>query len=132
VVSDGWENNSKRETYPSIAERVQRLTKTGRWTFVYLGSNQDLTKIQQELNIPKGNTSAFVGTPAGYAQAFSQTNQGLSSYMSARAHGVTCSNSFYSEPEGQTSGEKDKGNVVTSSKTPVDDDQVDKFYQKTS
>ena len=87
VVSDGRENNSRKETYPSIAERVQRLTKTGRWTFVYLGSNQDLAKIQQELNIPKGNTQTFVADSAGYKQAFTQTNRGLSNYMSARAQG---------------------------------------------
>ena len=112
VVSDGQENNSRKETYPSIAERVQRLTKTGRWTFVYLGSNQDLAKIQQELNIPKGNTQTFVADSAGYKQAFTQTNRSLSNYMSARAQGVTCSSSFYSDtedpviqkPEGQSSG----------------------------
>ncbi len=137
VVSDGQENNSKRETYPSISERVQRLTKTGRWTFVYLGSNQDLSKIQQDLNIPRGNTQTFVNTPAGYAQAFTQTNRGLSNYMTSRQAGVTMSSDFYSgtedpieKPEGQTSDIKD--NPVTSAKTPVDDDQVDKFYQKTS
>lgn len=134
VVSDGQENNSKKETYASISERVQRLTKTGRWTFVYLGSNQDLSKIQQDLNIPMGNTQTFVNTPAGYASAFVQTNQGLSNYMSGRARGVTMSTSFYGgDPDpvqGQSSAEKD--NPVTSAKTPVDDDQVEKFYQKTS
>jgi len=132
VVSDGRENNSRRETYKSIAERVQRLTKTGRWTFVYLGSNQDLSKIQQDLNIPQGNTQTFVADSAGYKQAFTQTNRGLSNYMTARAQGVTSSSSFYSntgdpviqKPEGQSS--------VIPDKTPVEDDQVEKFYQKTS
>lgn len=139
VVSDGQENNSKRETYPSISERVQRLTKTGRWTFVYLGSNQDLSKIQQDLNIPRGNTQTFVNTPAGYAQAFTQTNRGLSNYMTSRQAGVTMSSDFYSgtedpieKPEGQSSVITDKPDPVTSAKTPVDDDPVDKFYQKTS
>jgi hypothetical protein len=130
VVSDGQENNSKRETYPSISDRVQRLTKTGRWTFVYLGSNQDLSKIQQDLNIPRGNTQTFVNTPAGYAQAFTMTNKGLSNYMSSRARGVTCSTSFYS---GDTPPVQEKGqSSVITDKPPKDDDQVDKFYQKTS
>lgn len=137
VVSDGQENNSRKETYGSIAERVQRLTKTGRWTFVYLGSNQDLSKIQQELNIPKGNTQNFSSTPTGYRQAFTHTNRGLSSYMSGRAQGVTCSTSFYSDTAkaedladelGLTTSD-DK--PVTSSKTPKEDDQVSKFYQNT-
>ena len=48
------------------------------------------------------------------------------------------STSFYSgdtppvQEKGQSSVITDKPDPVTSAKTPVDDDQVDKFYQKTS
>ena len=134
LAQDIWNNGFKRD---DVADRLlmmkSKYPETGRWTFVYLGSNQDLSKIQQDLNIPKGNTQTFVNTPAGYAQAFTMTNKGLSNYMSSRARGVTCSSSFYSEtgdPIEKPVQEKGQSSVITD-KPPKDDDQVSKFYDKT-
>jgi hypothetical protein len=51
TLSDGQENASQKYTSSALAEKIQRLQSTNRWTFAYLGANQDLSKIQQ-LNIP--------------------------------------------------------------------------------
>jgi hypothetical protein len=65
IISDGLENASREYTYADIAEHIQRLTATKRWTFTYLGSNQDLSQISQHLNIPMANTSSYVASRHG-------------------------------------------------------------------
>jgi uncharacterized protein YegL len=70
IFSDGLENASERYTYKEIAERIQRLTETGRWTFTYLGANQDLSQVSRDLNIDPGNVAAYQASPAGTAQAW--------------------------------------------------------------
>lgn len=54
IVSDGEEWASKQFNQSVIAEMIQERQKTGRWTFVYLGSNQNLADIEN-INIPKAN-----------------------------------------------------------------------------
>ena len=97
IISDGQENNSKKFTYRSISEKVQKLTNDGNWTFTYLGSNQDLTKISQELNIPLGNTVAFVNTGAGYLRASGMTVSATSLYLAARKTGTRAVSNFWKQ-----------------------------------
>ena len=54
IMSDGEENSSIKVSSKELAEKIQKFQATGRWTFTYIGSNQDLSKIQQVLNIPHG------------------------------------------------------------------------------
>lgn len=70
TISDGLENSSERFTYSDIAERIQRLTATGRWTFTYLGANQDLSQVSQNLGIAPGYVAAYAATPAGTNEAW--------------------------------------------------------------
>ncbi|MDA2923165.1 hypothetical protein MYX65_00660 [Acidobacteria bacterium AH-259-L09] len=95
IISDGMENNSRIETYESVSERVKRLSATGRWTFTYLGSNQDLSQAAQNLNIPVGNVQAFASTPMGTKTAYASMSTGTQSYFERRATGQTQTSSFY-------------------------------------
>jgi uncharacterized protein YegL len=70
TISDGLENSSERFTYSDIAERIQWLTATGRWTFTYLGANQDLSQVSQNLGIAPGFVAAYVATPSGTNEAW--------------------------------------------------------------
>lgn len=77
VVSDGQENTSQTETWPSIALKIKTRTELGNWTFVYIGANQDLSVVSKRMNIPMGNMMAYASNPIGtqvmYARASGQT-----------------------------------------------------------
>ena len=95
ILSDGQENSSTKYNRKDIAERIQRLQDTKRWTFAYLGANQDLAKIQQDLNIAAGNVQAFVSTSQGMQQATSLSVNSTSKYIKTRSLGITQSSNYY-------------------------------------
>jgi hypothetical protein len=94
VVSDGQENHSQqyRHTLPGIIKAKQA---TGRWTFVYVGSNHDIAQASSALWIPAANTYRFTNDWQGTAAAFNATSQSLGSYFAERSAGLTSSSSFY-------------------------------------
>ena len=94
IVSDGYENWSKEYKYtlPGIIKQKQA---TGRWTFVYVGSNQDIAQVAQTLWIPVQNTHSFVNDSCGTAAAFTVTNNSLGTYFDGRKRGLTSSSNFY-------------------------------------
>lgn len=95
IISDGQENNSRHFTAEAIASRVKALTETGRFTFTYMGANQDLRQVSRTLNIPMQNTMAFVANAKGMDQA-SKTHVGATvNYMSLRSTGAMASTNFY-------------------------------------
>jgi uncharacterized protein YegL len=95
IISDGQENNSKRFSSADIAERIQRLDATDRWTFTYLGANQDLAQVQRDLRIPAANTSAFEATAQGIAYASGRQDRGTRAFMRDRAQGKKSKKDFY-------------------------------------
>jgi uncharacterized protein YegL len=65
VVSDGEENQSKEYDSAKIAEMIKERQVTKRWTISYLGANQDLAVVQQNLHLSKGNTLSYCASAAG-------------------------------------------------------------------
>lgn len=100
IVSDGYENWSKEYKY-TLPNIIKQKQATGRWTFVYVGSNQDITKVAETLWIPVANTYAFANNAVGTSAAFTTTSQSLGSYFSQRERGLTSSNSFYNDDKPQ-------------------------------
>ena len=98
IVSDGAENYSREYNAAAIAARVKGLQDTKRWTFTYLGANQDLSVISQTLNIPLGNTMSFTASSAGTFSAGVTNTASTRSYMGSRAGGQSASVNFYSPP----------------------------------
>ncbi len=84
VISDGQENSSREYNYGSIAKMVKKMNKTNRWTFVYLGANQDLSKIK-EMGIHEGNIQAFDGFGAGMQVASNMTLNATRAYLTNRS-----------------------------------------------
>jgi hypothetical protein len=95
IVSDGLENASKRYTRADLADRIQALQGTKRWTFTYLGANQDLAQIANDYNIPVGNITAFVADADGMKNATVMSVNSTSSYLSERRQGITQSTNYY-------------------------------------
>jgi hypothetical protein len=99
VISDGYENASRRFTYADIAERIQQLTASGAWSFTYLGSNQDLSKVSADLHIPAGNTANYCSTPEGTDAAFRKHTKSSSRHLANAARGAPTPANFYAREE---------------------------------
>lgn len=99
VISDGWENASREVTGQQLADEIKTLQETGKWTFAYMLSNQDLTKVSKALNLNVNNMAAYTATSAGTHDAFGTMASSTANYMGLRAKGVTRSTNFYSPPD---------------------------------
>ena len=95
VMSDGAENNSKKYTAKSLASTIDELQKSGRWTFTYLGANQDLSQVSESLNINLDNTVGWVTSEAGVANLSKTVCNGLGNYFSARSMNLTACDNLY-------------------------------------
>jgi len=97
VISDGQENSSREWKWKTIAERVKKLQDTGRWTFVYLGANQDLSEVAKNMHIPTSNTMSFTGAQ-GLTRSTGPTGShstGLKNFFTGRKMGNKASRKFY-------------------------------------
>lgn len=84
IMSDGEENSSTEWNSKRLAEKIQTLQATGRWTFAYIGANVDLSKIQS-MGFSTSNTMAYQSTPQGTVHAFAARSAGLSAFMCSTA-----------------------------------------------
>src|SRR5258706_3516887 len=99
IISDGQENYSKEFQF-TLPAMIKRKQETGRWTFVYVGSNQDLAQVSKSLYIPLQNTLTWESNPIGAANAFTASAGGMSSYFSVRKKGLTSSDSYFGNTGG--------------------------------
>ncbi len=112
LVSDGQENASKVWTSEQIAQEIQTLQGTQRWTFVYIGANHDLSQVSKHLGIPQGNMIAFVASPMGTEKISGYVAASTANYMSNRGRGMTYTSAFTGN-EGQVTAVNEDGSVTT-------------------
>jgi hypothetical protein len=108
ILTDSEENASQTFHWADMAERIQARQKTGRWTFTYVGANQDLHEVARRTGIPLGNLSSYQSTPTGSAAVFAVSAHSTRSYMAGTKKGLTSSASFYGT-KGQISNVPDPG-----------------------
>lgn len=105
ILSDGYENASKQFSQERVAELIQDVKTTERWTITYMGANQDLSEITDKLNIDKGNTVIFDASSAeGYQKGASMRSMATAAYMSNVVGGsvASASTEFYSTIDGDS------------------------------
>jgi uncharacterized protein YegL len=89
TISDGEENSSRKIDSKTLAEKIQTLEGTKRWTFGYVGANQDLSKINENLKIAVNNSMNYISTSTGTNVMYTATSASLGNYMSNRSVGAT-------------------------------------------
>lgn len=102
IVSDGAENASRKATYRAVGEKIQLCKATGRWTFTYAGSEQDLAVIRDTLHIDQGNITSWAPTMMGMKGLTQQSIHSTARYYKNITHtGRGCGQSadFYSTGE---------------------------------
>lgn len=65
VLTDGGENASREFTANDMKELKSTKEKSGNWTFVYLGANQDSWAVAQQFGYTIANVSDFNATGTG-------------------------------------------------------------------
>lgn len=65
ILSDGLENSSQIYTWPQIARLIKEQTEQYRWTFLFLGANQDAIATAARMNIAAANSGTYIADDAG-------------------------------------------------------------------
>lgn len=68
IITDGLENASKEYRLKDVKALVEDLTDNEGWTFAYIGTNQDVDKVSEDLSIR--NSMAFTDNEAGMSEAW--------------------------------------------------------------
>ncbi len=99
IVTDGEERCSRFWNANSLAKLISECQDSGRWTFTYLGANQDLSKVANLLKIPKGNIANYASNNEGSKMAWSNNTKQLDTYLKLRKRGITQVKSFHSNTD---------------------------------
>jgi uncharacterized protein YegL len=102
IISDGQENASTHWDRGQVAMRINRLKNTGRWTFAYVGANQDLFEIGKSWAIP---THEWVYTNAGTGKLYGVMNVCTAQYLTSRSLGSTAQANYFNSTK--TNGGED-------------------------
>jgi Mg-chelatase subunit ChlD len=65
ILTDGLENSSQSWTWKQIARVIKHETEQSKWTFLFLGANQDAIATAAQMNIAAANASGYVCDESG-------------------------------------------------------------------
>lgn len=85
VITDGYENASRKWSGQQIKSLVEELKTTG-WTFTYIGANQDVTKVANSLGV--ANAMCFEATEDGTDSMFAKEQSCRKNFFKKMAHNV--------------------------------------------
>ena len=80
IMTDGQENSSKEYDRNKIFDLIKKKEKRDKWTFVYLGANQDSYAVGGSLGLSMGNTLNYAHSNFGAQSAFSSLAYSTSQY----------------------------------------------------
>ncbi len=83
VMTDGQENSSIKHNSGCLKDLMKKLEAEKRWTFVFLGANQDSWANTQNVGFARGNVVDFTFSGSGIGGSFKSLSQNTAHYMSA-------------------------------------------------
>ena len=86
IVTDGLENASQRFTWKDVAAKIKHQTETYKWTFLFLGANQDAIATAAQMNIGAANAATYVADAPGSRSTSSAASKKIRA-MRAQATG---------------------------------------------
>lgn len=87
IISDGMENNSRNWTWQRLRSKITDLQDSGRWTFTFLGANQNVQEVGERLGIPAGNLEKFQTTRADFLRAADKMHDATRKHLQDRRAG---------------------------------------------
>ncbi|GAA4318710.1 VWA domain-containing protein [Flaviaesturariibacter amylovorans] len=97
VMTDGYENASRRYTAEGIRSSIRELEGTGKWTFSYLGATEDAVEVATDLNFRRSNSMAFVKSEM--RDTFNELGRSMDRYLLRKRRGESLGN--FLEPDGK-------------------------------
>lgn len=97
ILSDGQDTHSKKFTREQIGELIKTKQETKKWTFTFMGCDQNLLDVNKHLNIPLGNIANFSKSGSGVAYASSSNARQTKAYMRAKMAGENYSTGFHGQ-----------------------------------
>ena len=96
IMTDGLENSSREYTQVHLKDMIKECEKSGNWTFVFLGANQDAWAIASQFGMQQGNVTNFNATSVGTSAAFTTVADNTMSYASS---GQNSTSKFFSDKD---------------------------------
>jgi uncharacterized protein YegL len=94
ILTDGHENSSQYYTHNLVSSKINKLEKTGDWTFTFIGADFDAREVSQKLNIRKENVVSL--SKAFFSREMAYLSDYMDEYEHARVSGKKKSNFFSS------------------------------------
>ena len=65
ILTDGFENSSRKYSWDKISKMIRKRTKKDGWEFLFLGANQDAIATAAKINIGAHNSASFAASDSG-------------------------------------------------------------------
>tara|TARA_Y100000310_G_C20603782_1_gene774416 strand:+ start:424 stop:873 length:450 start_codon:yes stop_codon:yes gene_type:complete len=75
TITDGLDNDSVLYSADDVKLKIQILSLTDRWEFMYLGANQDAFEVANNIGIPSHNSIQYIASDEGICSAIRTTSQ---------------------------------------------------------
>ena len=76
ILTDGEENASREFTASHVKDMIENQQSKG-WTILYLGANQDATKVGMSMGVSGQNTMSYDATPKGVTNAYANMSSSI-------------------------------------------------------
>lgn len=98
IITDGYENASRKWTHSAVVELIKSLKKKG-WVFTFIGANIDVEKTSRGLGI--NSFMEFEQTDEGMAEMFKNERRSRRAYFDKQSYlrGSVCYSRMSSEEE---------------------------------
>ncbi|MBM3451552.1 MAG: VWA domain-containing protein [Bacteroidetes bacterium] len=86
ILTDGYENSSRKYTYEQIAKNIDRLNETKKWIFTFLGAGVNAKSIADRIKIHSRNVASF--DKAEYASKLEKISNSVRRYEENKSMGM--------------------------------------------
>lgn len=97
ILTDGYENASRRFNYEQIATKIDQLNETKKWIFTFLGAGINSQSITERINIKSANVASFDRTE--YSAVLDRVSRSVRHYEVNKSAGLF-SDDFLLDEEG--------------------------------
>jgi len=94
IFTDGGENASRKYDSQSIKKLIESCKKIG-YVITFIGTEQDVLKIQKNINIDASNTLSHDNTAVGMRAAYQTVNSATMAYSKCVVEGVDSNVGFF-------------------------------------
>ena len=93
ILTDGYENASKKYNLVNIRNMISKQEETGKWTFSFIGATLDAVDVAASMAIKSQNSFSFEKTQMKSA-VWDKLNKSVSSYFNKKSENRNLNNFF--------------------------------------